>query len=25
LECLDPNFPGNGAVEAYLQYHRLAA
>jgi hypothetical protein len=25
LECLDPNFPGNGSVEAYLQYHRLAA
>ena len=25
LECLDPNFPGSGAVEAYLQYHRLAA
>ena len=25
LECLDPNFPGNGAVEGYLQYHRLAA
>ena len=25
LECLDPNSPGNGAVEAYLQYHRLAA
>jgi hypothetical protein len=25
LECLDPNFPGRGAVEAYLQYHRLAA
>ncbi len=25
LECLDPNFPGSGAVEGYLQYHRLAA
>lgn len=25
LECLDPNFPGSGAVENYLQYHRLAA
>jgi hypothetical protein len=25
LECLNPNFPGSGAVEAYLQYHRLAA
>jgi hypothetical protein len=25
LEALDPNFPGTGAVEAYLQYHRLAA
>jgi hypothetical protein len=25
LECLDPNFPGGGAVEGYLQYHRLAA
>lgn len=25
LECLDPNFPGNGSVEGYLQYHRLAA
>ena len=25
LECLDPNFPGRGAIEGYLQYHRLAA
>lgn len=25
LECLDPNFPGSGAVEEFLQYHRLAA
>ena len=25
LECLDPNFPGSGAVEGYLQYHKLAA
>lgn len=25
LECLDPNFPNRGAVERYLQYHRLAA
>lgn len=25
LECLDPNFPGSGGVEAYLQYYRMAA
>lgn len=25
LECLDPNFPGTGGVEAYLQYYRMAA
>lgn len=25
LECLDPNFPGMGGVEAYLQYYRMAA
>lgn len=25
LECLDPNYPGTGGIEGYLQYYRLAA
>lgn len=25
LECLDPNYPGTGGVDGYLQYYRLAA
>lgn len=25
LECIDPNYPGTGGVEGYLQYYRLAA
>ena len=25
LEAIDPNYPGTGGIEAYLQYYRLAA
>jgi hypothetical protein len=25
LECIDPNYPGTGGVDRYLQYYRLAA
>ncbi len=25
LECIDPNYPGSGGVDPYLQYYRLAA
>lgn len=25
LECIDPNYPGTGGIDQYLQYYRLAA